>query len=77
MPVAVNLSVRQLERGDFPTLLEQILRESGLPAPLLELELTESALMSNPDAMVELLSRVRATGCPLALDDFGTRNNFV
>ncbi len=72
VPVAVNLSVRQLERGDFPTLLEQILRESGLPAPLLELELTESALMSNPDAMVELLSRVRATGCPLALDDFGT-----
>ncbi len=72
LPIAVNLSVRQLERDDFPDLIASILKDTGLEPHFLELEVTESALMTDPQGMVERLSRIKALGCKLSLDDFGT-----
>ena len=72
MRVAVNLSTRQF-RGD--TLVEEVievLKETGLPAEFLELEVTESALIFNIDAAVATCRKLKALGCKLSLDDFGT-----
>jgi len=70
--IAVNLSAHQLEQ---PGMIEQIallLEASGLPAHRLELEITESAAMKNPERTCELLARLKELGVRLALDDFGT-----
>ncbi|MEW6168999.1 MAG: EAL domain-containing protein [Pseudomonadota bacterium] len=69
---SVNLSVRQF--GDaklFPT-IRQALIDTGLSSEQLHLEITESAVLNNPDAALELLGRCRALGCHLVVDDFGT-----
>ena len=72
VPVSVNLSRRQLERGDIATLVETVLRESGLDAGLLELEVTESALMGDGDSATKMLARLRDLGIRISMDDFGT-----
>ena len=69
--IAVNLSVRQLERGDIASTVAAILDETGLDASRLELEVTESAIMKHEKALVDL-DRLRALGVELAVDDFGT-----
>jgi len=69
--VAVNVSVRQFERDDMPSLVAQTLMRHGFPAPLLELELTES-LIAQASATEAALRRLRDLGVRLALDDFGT-----
>ncbi|MFW6348780.1 MAG: EAL domain-containing protein [Thiohalospira sp.] len=70
--LAVNLSVEQLASPDLPERVATILRETGLPAEQLELELTESALMSHQgDARRQLLA-LKELGVTLAIDDFGT-----
>jgi len=70
--VAVNVSVRQLTDEAFPELVDAVVREAGLPAALLTLEVTETALAENLDALVPSLARLRAQGVGLAIDDFGT-----
>ena len=71
--MAVNVSPRQLEvRDDFAGRLGELLRASGLPPDLLELEVTESSLLEHEDEAVALFGRVRALGVGLSLDDFGT-----
>jgi EAL domain-containing protein (putative c-di-GMP-specific phosphodiesterase class I) len=70
--VSVNVSGRQLDHPEFPTLVEQILFRTGLPPDLLELELTESSIMRRPDDATVTLHRLRALGIRIALDDFGT-----
>lgn len=70
--VAVNLSPLQLLRSDLPGRIEQILATTGLPADRLEIELTESAIMSDRDQSLETLQKIRALGIGIALDDFGT-----
>lgn len=72
VPIAVNLSVKQLEQEHFPAQVMAILAETGLPPHLLELEVTESALMVDPERMVERLRAIKVLGCKLSLDDFGT-----
>ncbi|CAH0444598.1 hypothetical protein LMG10661_01023 [Ralstonia syzygii subsp. syzygii] len=70
--VAVNLSPRQTRD---PSLVENvlgILRETGLPPHLLELEITESVLMEDIDANIRLLEALHAAGVNLSIDDFGT-----
>jgi diguanylate cyclase (GGDEF)-like protein/PAS domain S-box-containing protein len=71
--VAVNLSARQFVQ---PQLLfesiSRILEETGLPPSLLDLELTESALMQQGSETIALLQRLRQLGVSLSLDDFGT-----
>ncbi|MHB1397674.1 MAG: putative bifunctional diguanylate cyclase/phosphodiesterase [Trichloromonadaceae bacterium] len=69
--IAVNLSVRQLERGDIASTVAAILDETGLDASRLELEVTESAIMKHEKALDDL-DRLRALGVELAVDDFGT-----
>lgn len=70
--VAVNVSARQLRRRDFAETVAGALAESGLPPELLELEITESAVMENPEEAIEILQRINRMGISLAIDDFGT-----
>jgi diguanylate cyclase (GGDEF)-like protein len=71
LPVAVNLSVRQLHSRDLVEQVRVALATSGLPASRLELELTESALAETPQ-VADKLDALRALGVALSLDDFGT-----
>jgi len=70
--MAVNLSARQFLAHDIPQLVRETLEEHGLPASALELELTETALMHNADAVRTTLLALKELGVVLALDDFGT-----
>lgn len=70
--VAVNVSARQLRRRDFCETVAGALAESGLPAELLELEITESSVMENPEEAIRILQRLGRMGVSLAIDDFGT-----
>ncbi|MFC4656309.1 putative bifunctional diguanylate cyclase/phosphodiesterase [Rheinheimera marina] len=70
--VAVNLSARQFRSGQLPEQVAAVLAETGLPAELLELELTESMLMDEQYQVQQQLTQLMATGVKLAIDDFGT-----
>lgn len=70
--VAVNLSAQQLRQTDLVEQLADSLRRHGTPAQLLELEVTESEAMADPEQAREVLSSLQALGVGLALDDFGT-----
>jgi diguanylate cyclase (GGDEF)-like protein/PAS domain S-box-containing protein len=72
LTMSVNLSSRQFSHPDLPALVEAALSESGLPPSCLELEVTESVLIDNPQAAQQVLERFREMGIRLALDDFGT-----
>ena len=72
LTLAVNVSPHQFRRSDISALVAEVLHETGFPAELLELELTESGLMENEDKAVEVLNNLRAQGVRLAIDDFGT-----
>ena len=69
--IAVNLSVRQFERGSIAGMVRQILAETGLEPQRLQLEVTESVIMNTGDALV-LINELHAIGVELAIDDFGT-----
>jgi EAL domain-containing protein (putative c-di-GMP-specific phosphodiesterase class I) len=71
-PVAVNLSARQLQQGKLDTTIAAILADTGIDPGLLELELTESVLMSDADEAVRMLKTLRSYGLRLSIDDFGT-----
>jgi len=70
--VAVNLSARQFGAPDLIENLEAVLKDTGLEAKYLEIELTESLFMSDITPAVELLHRMKALGVNLSIDDFGT-----
>ena len=70
--VAVNLSTRQFQDPHLLTKIDSVLRDTGLDASRLELEITESAAMLNPDASVTVLGRLMAFDVRIAIDDFGT-----
>ena len=70
--MSVNLSTRQLADRELVDCVSASLRESGLPAGDLTLEITESVLMQEVDSFVEMLQALKATGVRLGLDDFGT-----
>src|SRR5690606_30935637 len=72
MPAAVNVSSVQLARGDFPDVVARALRRSGLQPALLELELTESAVMALRDRAEQVLAELHGLGVRISLDDFGT-----
>jgi diguanylate cyclase (GGDEF)-like protein/PAS domain S-box-containing protein len=72
VPVAVNVSAVQFRQENFSKLIDRVLRETGLAPEYLELELTESLLLSNADVMFSVLRDLRAMGLKLAIDDFGT-----
>ncbi|GIE60059.1 sensor domain-containing protein [Actinoplanes octamycinicus] len=70
--VSVNVSARQLTHPRFLADLRAALTDSGLPPERLILEITETALISAPEAALETLHAIRSCGVQLALDDFGT-----
>jgi diguanylate cyclase (GGDEF)-like protein/PAS domain S-box-containing protein len=69
--VCVNVSARTLRDTAFPAAVAAALERSGVPATDLTLEITESALAEQTDAVVEVLQSLRATGVRLSIDDFG------
>jgi diguanylate cyclase len=71
LPVAVNLSARNLLDEDLPTQVAGLLELHGVPADLLELEVTETAIMTEPVRAHRLLSQLSVLGVRVAVDDFG------
>jgi diguanylate cyclase (GGDEF)-like protein/PAS domain S-box-containing protein len=70
--VAVNVSAVQFRQEGFCELVQRVLHETGLAPQYLELELTESLLLSNADVTLSVLQELEALGLKLAIDDFGT-----
>jgi len=72
IPISVNISPRQLARGDVVDLVSRILQETELDARYLELEITESVMATDGDKSFAMLTELRALGVKISLDDFGT-----
>ncbi|GIF07560.1 putative bifunctional diguanylate cyclase/phosphodiesterase [Actinoplanes siamensis] len=72
LKMSVNVSVRQFDQPDFTETVAAVLAETGMPADRLCLEMTESVLMTDTEANLEQLVRLKALGITLAIDDFGT-----
>lgn len=72
MRVSVNISARQFQQQDIVEMTAAALQESGLTADCLELELTESYIMQNPEVAISTLKRLEEMGVFLSVDDFGT-----
>jgi diguanylate cyclase (GGDEF)-like protein len=70
--IAVNVSVIQFTKPNFPDIVSQILAETNLDPSVLELEITESLLMNSADNAIETLKKLKIIGVQLAIDDFGT-----
>lgn len=72
MRMAVNISARQLQEQSLAGTVAQILHETALPAEFLELELTESSILSNAQAAIDVLTSLKTMGVTISIDDFGT-----
>ncbi len=72
MVMSVNLSARQMRDENLIRMIRRTLEETGLPATRLELEITESMVMSDIDHSVTILKSIKALGVRIAMDDFGT-----
>ena len=70
--IAINLSARQFFQRDLVQSIAAILEESGLAPEFLEIELTESMVMTDVDSAVMVLAALKALGIKIAIDDFGT-----
>jgi len=70
--VGVNLSARQFKHKGLFKIVEEVLKGTGLDPTGLELELTESLVMQDPELAVSLLDKMRAMGISISIDDFGT-----
>ena len=68
----VNLSARQFQQRGLAETVDAVLDESGLPPQLLELEVTETAILADPEAAATILAKIAAMSISIALDDFGT-----
>lgn len=72
LPVAVNLSARQFRQKDLLETILRILQDTGLDPRYLELEITESVIMSQSEEAVSTLQRLSALGVQISIDDFGS-----
>lgn len=70
--VSVNVSVEQIKNGDFYDVVIAILKETGLDGKFLDLELTESYMLENPEEAISLFEKLQRIGVTLSIDDFGT-----
>lgn len=70
--MAVNLSTRQFQDPELFYKISNALSESGLPATKLELEITESASMLDPEASIQVMNKLKSLGIGISIDDFGT-----
>jgi predicted signal transduction protein with EAL and GGDEF domain len=72
LPVAVNVSTRNLYNPDFPTTIANALARAQVPAELLTIELTEGSIMTYPDVAQRILQQLCEMGVLLSVDDYGT-----
>jgi diguanylate cyclase (GGDEF)-like protein len=72
LSVAVNVSAVQLDFSDMHEIIEETLRDTGLQASRLHVELTETSLLTNHEFVVQQIDAMRSSGVKIALDDFGT-----
>lgn len=70
--IAVNISAQQFAQKNLVNIVEQNIKEAGIPPESLELEITESALMNDMDLVVQTMKELDTLGVSLAIDDFGT-----
>jgi EAL domain-containing protein (putative c-di-GMP-specific phosphodiesterase class I) len=70
--VAVNLTMWNLETQELPDQIASLLRDTGVPPGNLELEITESSIMADPQRVITTLNNIRNLGVRFAIDDFGT-----
>ena len=70
--LSVNLSVQQLQHDSWLSVVEDALRASGLPARYLDLEITESVIITHPEKAVATLEKLKQMGVSITVDDFGT-----
>ncbi|MEX0776440.1 MAG: EAL domain-containing protein [Phycisphaeraceae bacterium] len=70
--VSVNVSTKQLAWAEFPTFIQQTLKDTGLAGRDLNIEVTESALIENSELVRQMLQSLRSLGVGVHLDDFGT-----
>ncbi len=72
LPVAVNVSTVQFRQDRFLQVVRNVLEETGLPPQFLELELTESLLLSTAEVTISMMEQLKDMGVRLSIDDFGT-----
>ena len=72
LPVAVNLSARQFRQQQLDARIRALVRNAGVDPRLIELEITESQLMQDPDHAIRVMQALREVGIRIAIDDFGT-----
>lgn len=72
MSVAINVSPKQLGKADFVQMIKSVVQQCGIKPEMLELELTETALMEDPETAIDTLKAIHALGVKIAIDDFGT-----
>ncbi|HEY7902152.1 MAG: putative bifunctional diguanylate cyclase/phosphodiesterase [Burkholderiales bacterium] len=72
MNVSINISARDLVDLELPERVESLLRKYGCAAQWITLEITESAILDDPDHAIDNLRRLHSLGCRLAIDDYGT-----
>lgn len=70
--IAVNLSARQLREMSFVSVLQRLLKETGVGPDGIEIEITESMIMSDKDTAISALTELHELGIRVAMDDFGT-----
>ena len=70
--MSINVSQVQFRHTRFIEMLRLALRDTGAPPEFVELEITESMAMEDPDSLIETLSQIKQTGVSIAIDDFGT-----
>lgn len=70
--IAINVSPREFQSDVLTGMVDRVLKESGMNPAYLDLELTESTLMQNPDCAEETLSAIKSMGARISVDDFGT-----
>lgn len=71
-PIAVNVSARQFRQDSVAQSIRTVLEETGIPPSMLEAELTESAVMTDPLKAIQALHQIRDLGVSISIDDFGT-----
>src|SRR5881394_1577852 len=72
LTISVNLSAKQFLQPNLVEDIKKLLRELALPPEALKLEITESTVMADPSAAIEMLQQIKSLGIRLAIDDFGT-----
>lgn len=75
--ISVNVSVRQLYQSNLDQTIHKLLQMYELPPQSLELELTESILISDDQVILDILKNLRSLGIQLSIDDFGTGNSSI